>query len=172
MSEIKIRLARIGDIQQIATIHVTGWQQAYRGQMPEEVLDNLSIPQRETRWSEILGQPKVGDKNWVAQEDNEILGFCSTGVSRDKDASKDVGEVYALYVKPAELGSGIGTLLLVKAQEDLKAQGYRQATLWVLKTNDQGRSFYEKRGWHADGATKTDDHSYNLEEVRYQRYLG
>ena len=35
--------------------------------------------------------------------------------------------------------------------------GFKSATAWTLENNAPARSFYERRGWHLDGATKFHD---------------
>ena len=43
------------------------------------------------------------------------------------------------------------------AVADLRVRGYRAAVLWVQDANTRARRFYEKGGWVADGALKTED---------------
>jgi GNAT superfamily N-acetyltransferase len=57
----------------------------------------------------------------------------------------------SLFVDPDVQGSGIGSALhdlALAAQADLGAAACR---LWVLEENQVARSFYERRGWSADG---------------------
>ena len=44
---MEIRAATISDAYSIAEVQVAGWQAAYRGIMPDSVLDGLSVPKRE-----------------------------------------------------------------------------------------------------------------------------
>ena len=45
--------------------------------------------------------------------------------------------------------------------------------LWVLKTNERARRFYEIAGWKTDGQTKTEERGrVVLNEVRYRFTLG
>jgi hypothetical protein len=50
--------------------------------------------------------------------------------------------------------------------------GLRRAELWVLESNRDARSFYERCGWRADGAEQVDD-SFGapLRLVRYRTAL-
>ena len=58
-------------------------------------------------------------------------------------------------------------------REELERRGFRNATLWVLASNDRARRFYEREGWEADGATKVDEFgTVEMREVRYARRLG
>jgi hypothetical protein len=55
----------------------------------------------------------------------------------------------------------------------LAEDGYREAILWVLATNDRARRFYEAGGWGVDGSTKSDDsRGLPLLEVRYRHAAG
>ena len=49
-----VRAATPADAAAIAGVHVRSWQAAYRGIVPDEVLDGLSLPDREQRWRSIL----------------------------------------------------------------------------------------------------------------------
>jgi ribosomal protein S18 acetylase RimI-like enzyme len=67
------------------------------------------------------------------------------------------------------VGTGVGAALMRHALADLRARGYRTAILWVLDTNTRARQFYEKGGWRADGATKTERvWGTSVRAVRYQ----
>lgn len=49
-----IRPATVDDAHDLAVVHVRSWQQAYRGLMPQAVLDRLSIAEREAGWARLL----------------------------------------------------------------------------------------------------------------------
>jgi hypothetical protein len=57
-----IRSATPGDARAIATIHVEAWRAAYRGIVPDEYLDSLSIDGRESTWRQNLlaAEPQPG----------------------------------------------------------------------------------------------------------------
>ena len=42
MSQIKIRVAQAGDEPAIAKVHIQSWQEAYKGLIPQDYLDQLS----------------------------------------------------------------------------------------------------------------------------------
>lgn len=171
MSEIVVRDAGVEDADEIARVHVGTWQSAYRGLMPGEFLDGLSIEQRAQGWRQALtdGDPYLPDqKIWVAESNRRIAGFCTVGPSRDGDATESTGELYAIYVDAGQWDTGVGVALVRRALKELSAR-FTEATLWVLDSNDRGRRFYEKGGWRPDGATKDDDRgSFVLHEVRYR----
>jgi GNAT superfamily N-acetyltransferase len=51
---VLIRRATPGDVIAVATVHVRSWQAAYRGLMPDEVLDGLSVERRAGMWRSVL----------------------------------------------------------------------------------------------------------------------
>jgi ribosomal protein S18 acetylase RimI-like enzyme len=171
-SGVGIRLGVQADGDAIATIHVRAWQSAYRGLIPDEFLDGLSVERRLEWWRPALADQAAGrgsQRIWVAKRSRRAVGFVSTGPSRDEEAAPATGEVYAIYVDPDLTGRGIGGTLLTRAVDDLRERDYAAATLWVLGTNARTRRFYEATGWREDGATKTDVlPGFELPEVRYR----
>jgi GNAT superfamily N-acetyltransferase len=79
--------------------------------------------------------------------------------------------VHSLYVAPLRWRQGIGHDLMATATDYLSSAGFREATLWVLQANRQGRSFYEKEGWQADGATQVLQRAPGVSELRYRLTL-
>ncbi len=150
---VEVRRARVGDAADIAAVHVASWQQAYRGLMPAELLDSLSVPARTQRWATNLEGTAAGAATFVAELDGELIGFASIGPCRDEDA-ETAAELWALYLHPRHWDAGHGHVLHAHAVQALAATGATEATLWVLTTNDRARRFYERHGWAADGATK------------------
>lgn len=163
----------MGDARAIAEVHVHTWQAAYRGQVPDSVLKNLSIEDRTRAWSQIIGRSvPPASAAFVLESDGELLGFAHVAASRDEDASGEVGEVTAIYVSRSLWRSGAGSLLMHSALAALRAAGFSQATLWVLEANQRARRFYEATGWNPDGAVKVEQRDgFQLLELRYRRYL-
>jgi hypothetical protein len=89
-----IRSATPIDARAIATIHVEAWRAAYRGIVPDEYLDSLSIDGRESAWRQNL--LAADTSTWVAQESDAIVGWISVGASRDTDAGTSAGEIWAV----------------------------------------------------------------------------
>jgi ribosomal protein S18 acetylase RimI-like enzyme len=157
MKPFQIRLAQIEDARAIAAVHINTWQYAYRGQIPDEFLDGMSIERRTARWHEILSRSAdLQEHVLVADVDGKIVGFCVVGRSRDEDADETVGELYAIYIDAQTMNHGVGSALLKIGLAYLAEQGYARATLWVMESNQRARRFYERKGWVADGTTRTE----------------
>jgi ribosomal protein S18 acetylase RimI-like enzyme len=163
-----IRPAEPADARAIAEVHVASWRWAYAGDLPQEVLDALSVDERARFWTRAIPDPAVSVV--VAAEVDRIVGFASTGATRDVDALDRTGELFAIYLDAAVAGTGVGSALLERAERDLRDAGYERATLWVLASNDRARRFYERHGWVWDGTTSRHDFECaNRPIVRYAR---
>jgi ribosomal protein S18 acetylase RimI-like enzyme len=164
-----IRAATVDDARAIAEIHVAGWRAAYRGQMPDALLDSLSVDARTGKWRGWLAQPATPDhRTWVAEAGGRIAGFSNTGPARGADGRPGAAEVYAIYLDPAQWGRGIGRDLLAFTVGDLRRRGRTEVSLWVLAGNARARRFYEIAGFAADGTEKSEIFGgAPLTEVRY-----
>ena len=152
-----VRLAVAADAPAVASVHVRSWQNAYRGLIPDSVLDNLSVEARTASWERGISSGTV----WVGLVDDEIAGFAAAGPSRDADAPF---ELYAIYLLPSAWGTGLGLAL---AQAALAGQ--QDVIVWVLEDNKRARRFYERLGFRVDGTTKTQTvGSAVLSEIRYR----
>lgn len=163
-----IRKAEIKDAPGVAKVHVETWQSHYHGQVPDDYLANLSVEKRTGLWAEAFLNPKPKTITFIVEESGEILGFCSVGPSRDIESSHETGELYSIYLDSLKQGQGIGSALMKVGLDFLKEQGFKKATLWVLKTNLKTISFYKAKGWKVDGVEKKDEkNGFVFEEIRY-----
>jgi GrpB-like predicted nucleotidyltransferase (UPF0157 family)/GNAT superfamily N-acetyltransferase len=143
---MRVRRATESDARAIAEVHVRSWLAAYRGILPENVLDGLSASERERSWRRHLGS---GGEHWwalVAEVPGAgIAGFCSVATpSRDEGAGERTAEVTALYVDPDRLREGTGGVLLAAALGELSEKGWHDAVLWVLPENEGALAFYNR----------------------------
>ena len=160
-----VRAARPEDARGIADVHVRTWQAAYGHAFPAEVLDELSVDERESGWLERL---EAGMDIWVAGDGEAIVGFAAAGPSRTEEESV---ELYAIYVLPEHWGSGAARELMAAAIGSFVEGQYASAMLWVLADNPRARRFYEREGWQLD-ATRTDAvGGVEVEEARYRIIL-
>jgi ribosomal protein S18 acetylase RimI-like enzyme len=161
MSAVDVRRAGAEDVEAIAEIHVRSWQSAYRGILPDQLLDGLSVPERATSWRVIL---EGGEEHWlilVAEGGGELTGFCAAATpSRDLDADETTAELGALYIDPGHWRRGVGTALLTRALEELRRAGLHDVVLWVLPENHAALAFYERFGFKLEeGVEKREERS-------------
>ncbi len=168
-----MRVATPVDARAIASVHVESWRAAYRGQLPDDVLDNLLVDRRAEAWSDVMAATGPADAVLLLERADTLQGFAHVCEARDTDAARAVGEVSSLYLRPEVWGQGLGRELMAAALSHLTAAGSTSATLWVLATNDRARRFYEAGGWERDGVERTERIGGALvAEVRYRRELG
>jgi GNAT superfamily N-acetyltransferase len=107
----------------------------------------------------------------LAEEDGELLGFSTSGESRDDDADPSVGEIRSLFVAAGRWGRGIGRVLMPATLDALRERGCTKATVWSFAANERANAFYERAGFTLDGAEKTEETWARVTEVRYRRSL-
>jgi ribosomal protein S18 acetylase RimI-like enzyme len=151
-----VRRASREELPAVEAVRIAAWQVAYRGVVPEEVLDALAVT--EERVAHLQARYDEGAATtWVALDGDEVIGMAVVGPSRDEDREGDP-ELYALYVLPSHWGSGAG--------QALWDAGQPFTSLWVLQDNPRARAFYERNGFRATG-TKDIEIGVVLPEVRY-----
>ena len=158
-----VRRARPDDAGAIAKVHLQTWQEAYEHVFGAERLAAESIDARLAMWERVLA---AGLSDVFVAADDGIVGFVSTGDSRDADAD---AELFAIYVLRRAWGTGAGTALMRAATEAMRARATGDAVLWVLEDNPRARRFYEREGWALDGERKEDEYlGLRVTEVRYR----
>ncbi|MYY00245.1 GNAT family N-acetyltransferase [Streptomyces sp. SID486] len=165
----RIRPMTLADCDRVSEIRIRGWRHAYRGLMPQPYLDGLSVTADAGRRRARFGQGDGRVVNLVAERDGEVAGWAAHGPYRDGAAEPGDAELYAIYVDPAHLGRGIGRALLAASVERCPCP---RMLLWVLKDNTPARRFYERAGFHADGAEEPfEAGGVPVPEVRYVKNL-
>lgn len=162
---MQVRVAIPSDAPFVATVQVDAWRAAYRGLMPERVLEALDAAAKVASWEGFIASENDGV--FAAELGAHLIGFVHVCPSRDADADA-VGEVGSMYVAPAYWRQRVGTALLREAERWCLSRGFSAVTLWVLEANGAARGFYERFGYSPDGASKRPPKS-GLLEVRYRR---
>jgi L-amino acid N-acyltransferase YncA len=163
------RPATPDDADAIASVHVRSWQAAYRGIVPDAMLEGLSIERRASWWRGELTEMMPPTARWVVERSGRVVGFASIGTARGDTAGPGIGELFTLYREPEAWSQGLGRALNDQAIVGLRASGFRSAIMWVLADNVCGRRFYERTGWQPDGATMGWEASgTTVDEVRYR----
>lgn len=169
MTGVSIRPGRPDEAEAIARTHVAVWQTAYRGLLPDEMLDGLRYEDRVPGWQRVLNDP--ANLVLVAEFAGDVVGFLASARCFD-DESGQTGELDAIYILDAFAGQGIGAQFVAHSDQWMREQGYTRAVLWVLPTNDRARRFYESHGWRDDEAEKTlHTHGGSVPARRYAKSL-
>ena len=163
------RLAQSTDARAIAEINVRAWQKAYKGLLPDALLDKLSVDGAAKGWQAHI---ESGVIIWLLEFDGVVRGFASIGKSLDKDAEQDVAELFTIYIEPEYVGMHLGSELIHAALNDLRHSQFRQCTVWFLAGNDQAQAFYERIGFIKDNVEKHEMlNGIEMHQIRYRLQL-
>lgn len=139
-----LRPATPDDAHGIARVHIESWKTTYRGIMPDSVIDNLdnTVERRKAHWEQVA--TKGESIIFVAEQDEQIVGFVSGGKLQDEVKGYDL-ELYTLYLLESAQGQGIGKALFEVLVKTAHEQSYKSLVLWVLDANNS-KGFYEHLG--------------------------
>ena len=160
-TDLVLREATPDDALAGARMHIACWREAYGPLTDPAVLEPLLADETAwaDRWRLHLEAGLV--PRTLALVGDEIVGWACVGPGRDDD-SPAPEELYALYVREAWHGTGLGarlTRLLL---------GDRPAYVWVLEDNARARAFYARQGFTPDGRRTRDDR-LGLWDIRMAR---
>ena len=139
------------DLEDIAMIHVAGWQGAYGGIIDQGYLDALSVEKKVQLWRQIIEE---GDTQLlIARNEQEIAaGFCSFGKLKSPPPGMSAirplytSELYAIYILPAYWRQGLGRELMASSIAKLQKSKHNSVCLWVLEKNSRAVAFYKALG--------------------------
>lgn len=154
-----VRLAVADDAAELADLQIDVWEQAYRGLMPDTVLEERRAGRaaRVDRWLDNLSTSHA--TTTVAAGSGGLIGFASVGPHRDPEIEIST-ELWALYTRSEWWGSGVGHDLLAAALGDGRAY------LWVLRGNDRAVGFYSREGFRGDGMLRQDRYGAEVRMCR------
>ncbi|MDQ2680955.1 MAG: GNAT family N-acetyltransferase [Candidatus Eremiobacteraeota bacterium] len=138
-----VRIADLSDADSIARVHVASWEDAYRGIVPDAVIDARTVDVRRAQWIENLSK---GDSITLVacDERGTIQGFASARLLNDTD-DKFQSYLHTLYVRPETQNRGVGRQLLQAIATRLRDCGARNLALRTLRLGHV-RVFYEHLG--------------------------
>ncbi|MGE5613271.1 MAG: N-acetyltransferase family protein [Bacillota bacterium] len=166
---LKIRYADISDAGTLAEIHARSWKAAYKGIVPDEILESITVEKRQEYFEKALS--KKWEEDAIIYKEDEAVGFICIGECRDADKPGAYGEIWGIYLLPEYWGMGIGSVLINWGINELKKRNYSKVTLWVLEENINARKFYEKIGFKHDGTVKEITIGKKLKEYRYEKII-
>lgn len=162
-----VREMTAADIDAVAELRVRAWQYAYTDLLPRPFLDAMSVEDDADRRRETFAEhARTGTVSHLVTESPEgtVTGWAALGPYRSEGAHTNAGhrasecaELYAIYVHPRLLGTGLGRALMASSLERAAQQGFTRVRLWVLEGNARARRYYERAGFAPDGAADTYD---------------
>jgi len=158
-----VRSPVIDDIDALAHVQVSVWQEAYAGMVSQAYLDSLTVESSRELWQQLLSDasPRPASRFVALSPDGALVGLAASGVSRSDPVVRSE-ELYDLAVLVEHRGSGVADLLIESAVAD------RPAELWVIEENARARAFYGRHGFHPHGDSLTVD-ELGITEVRLTR---
>ena len=84
--------------------------------------------------------------------------------------SRPAREIFYLAVDPDAWGCGIGSRLLLSAEDHARKVGRETLELWVINDNQRAIRVYERSGWLGTDEVKRDTRSGRLER-RFLRHV-
>ncbi|MFI8361933.1 GNAT family N-acetyltransferase [Streptomyces sp. NPDC085612] len=173
---VTVRAMTGTDIEAVSAIRVTGWRTAYAGIVPRTWLERMTVEEDARERRRRFASAPGGVYDLVAVDARgAVVGWACLGPGPDEGAGgrgTRTGELYALYVLPALVGSGVGRTLIEAVHARARELGLGRLLLWVLEDNARARRFYERAGYAADGAVQADEYDgVSLPEVRYRLAL-
>ena len=160
-----IRNAVKEDSKIISSLVIRGWQNAYRGLIDDNFLDNMNEEVIGERWKEMILSQDEKTKVCVYEKNGKILGVIKYGVPEDTVNGKYNAEIQILYVEHGLKGKGIGTKLFKNAKKYFIKNNMNNLIIWCLKGNEKSIKFYEKMGGKIVTERKGIVHEKELEEV-------
>lgn len=152
----QIRDAAVDDAASIEAVHFSSREAAYSSHVSAWPPTGAGRAERVARWSRWLASSAI--HCLVAERDDRIIGFVTVRAATDSDVSaQSVAEMPTLYIDPDHWRSGLGTTLCDAAVQRARDLGFTDLVLWVLDINARARTFYARRGFRPDGATKIDE---------------
>jgi hypothetical protein len=129
-------------------LYVAAWREAYPALLPMHALLSMSDGRAAQQFEASIARGR--EAVLVAESRGHgIVGLATGGRASDRGLTVGArlahGEVFTLYVDPAETERGIGGHLLREMLRTLAEQRHENVIVWVLKGNP-ARYFYEHLG--------------------------
>lgn len=146
MPAYRIRRAVPADAEAWAHCHRACWREVYApfvdaGLLEAKLADEQGWVRRNRALLESDGPPR-----WLAEDvEGQAIGLAVAGPARPNVAEFAPLQLYAVYVRQAWWGTGLGQSLLDRAI------GSAAATLEVLEDNARARAFYARNGFTETG---------------------
>lgn len=142
-----VRHPRMDEGKELAAVHVTAWEQAYAGLLPDRFWSEQAYERRLESWRQMLADPAHRSRTRVTEVDGEVVGIGQIGPPREDDVDVD-HELYMIYLLAEHYGSGAASAMMTELLND------KSASLWVFKDNPRAVRFYRKHGFEPDGTEK------------------
>lgn len=142
--EYIIRRRTKDDCLSIARVVTVGWNETYKGIVPDWFLEELKTNEQERANRMLNNFNEENNHQFVLEIDNNIVGFVNFGLAEEPEYS-NCGEIIALYIISKYKGNGYGKKLVNTAIKELKEMGCDKMIIACLKGNPSNE-FYKHIG--------------------------
>lgn len=141
---ISFRRGTVEDIPALSEVYLRSVLGSYRGFLPDEHLDGLSVEERNQVFAERRSAHEDSYRVIVAENVEGIVGLIDFA-HRPKDEIGCDGHVFSFYLVPEFQRKGLGGLLFRTAIRRMRAEGYSSVWLDTFENNPY-RAFYDRMG--------------------------
>ncbi|MGY1858411.1 N-acetyltransferase family protein [Modestobacter sp. SYSU DS0290] len=153
-AEVSVRAATPADAVQIAHVQGITWRTAYRGVLPDDVLDGWDDDAAADTWRRsVAAPPTPAHRVFVALERETVVGLAACGPAND-GPDPALLEIVALAVEPRWGRRGHGSRLLAAVAEAARSLASPGLVMWLPAGDAVTAGFLTGAGWAADGWTR------------------
>lgn len=155
LNNIVIRQAQQQDAQRVAEIRQNTWRTTYSGLIPEYYFENFNLEKETERYKNLFVN---ADNAFVIEVNNKVVGFFflsnTPQIISEQEYSASIG---AIYVEQDFQRMGLGKKAFEVINNYFKNKKQKHFFVYCLKTNEIGKSFYEKNGGRIIGEKQFKD---------------
>ena len=164
VSFMKIRRATEKDLIGIAQVHVETWQSTYKGIIPEDYLQSLTIENRLKNWQRHL--KTLHTATFIAEnEAGAVIGFAIGGPEQTSHPLYQA-EIYAIYILDTYQRNGVGKQLIKPIAKLFEEKKYPNMIIWALEENSN-HLFYQSLGGQIVASKNISINGKVLKEIGY-----
>jgi GNAT superfamily N-acetyltransferase len=141
---LEVRAARQADTAEMAWLLEAAWREAYADLLPTSTLHARNFDQDARDLRELLTSPLPCGAS-IALRAGSVVGLSTYGPPNHSD-DPDLVELYAMYVRSAEIGRGAGRRLVLRTVSHARSVGASALVWFVHAGNDLVRDRLERRG--------------------------
>lgn len=112
----------------------------------------------------------AGQEYWLMRVDGEPAGYLGLAPDREDPASLQLSKI---YVRAQSRGSGLGKILLQRAEDRAAAQERRRLWLTVNRKNTDSLHWYQRQGFKVTGEVVTEiGKGFLMDDYRLEKWIG
>jgi GNAT superfamily N-acetyltransferase len=133
-----IRAATVEDVEGIAPLVERYWE--------FESVGGYDRPRVESLLRALLEEPELG-ACWVAESEGRLCGYLLAVFIFSLEYGGLAAEIDEVFVSEEKRSSGVGSLLVARAEDELAQRGLVRLQLQLGVLNERARNFYECHGF-------------------------